>query len=388
MKSDKQSIYSKLSNGKIYSPFSFSIDPMERLIFIDIKNDSDKIYNGFELQVFYDNNIGERILVRAERTDGLYDLYYQPGINFDVEKDIMSDRIVELIERPMENAKYVVTSKGVDVCFCFEDKYGRIIEGMLKEKNKKQKKPFSILAPVGGTFDKPPVFPLYLLFDMYFPVKNKTLISLNIDGITHKADTFPIPLNWSMCYFSRYSKDTFIVNWNKKFKGELLPLITNNSNQVIADNTVYDLVENDGHFEIKSMSTNNKRHQIKIDFTPAIPDIVCIKDEIKICGDFTMISDNSVGIISGTYYIQRNSKEIIIEISPSNGWIPNENKWELKFLYFVDPLFKKWPSTYIWNGSIILAEDQNPIMDAKWKRTENWKKTLSSMFSKLANINS
>lgn len=376
MKTNLNNIYCELSKGVIYSPFKLSIEPMEHLILVNIEKDPDKFYKSFELQQARDESDNKRLLVIAYGNDGSVDIYHQTDYPFSQRSNVFGD--ADLIERPMRDAKFEVTPNNIDVYFHFDDKFGREVEVKVSEVRRKEKKPFSILAPVGGSSDTPPSLPVYMLYEMSFARQSYTDIEVKIDGVIHEPDTFPLPMDWSRNYFTRYSTDTFIIDWNKNYNGLLLPLKPDKNSIIENQGVKYELIDNSGHYEIKQMSIENERHKLKIDFLPAVPDIICLKEGIQIEGAFVISSDKTIGTIEGVYHIQRKQEKIDISIHPSGAWKPNESNWLLKLFYLLTPSFKIWPSTFIWKAKIELTDEKEPVIESRWEREEGWKEKLKA----------
>lgn len=383
MKTNRNTIYSKQSRGILYSPFNLNIEPMEHLILVNIEKNPDKFYKIFELQQARDEKNNIKLLVIAYRNDNSVDIYYQCGYPFAQRNNVFED--IDFIERPMKNSKFDVTCNAMDIYFSFEDKFGREVEVIVSETRRNEKKPFSILAPVGGSSNKPLSLPIYMLNQMAFTRRAHTNIMVKIDDAIHQPDTFPLPMDWSRNYFTRYSVDTFIVDWNKNYKGLLSPLMPNKNRTIENKGIRYRLMDNNGHHEIRRMSIGNEKHQLKIDFSPAVPDIICLKDGIEIEGIFVVSSDKSIGTIEGVYEIRRDKEIIHISIHPSKGWKPNEGNWLLKLFFFLAPSFKTWPSTYIWRAMIKSTDGKAPMMASSWEREEGWKEKLKSGFFTLFN---
>lgn len=363
---DIADIYSKHSSGYIFSPLSFSIDKMEHLILVNFEKDPDEFYNTFELQQACDINDQKGLLVIAYRKDDSVDVYHQSAFPFGSQAGILND--VNFFVRPMENAKFEVNADRLEVFFAFEDKIGRQIKVKVNESRRMKKNPFFLLAPVGAVSREPTCLPVYSLYEMSFTKQKFTEIEIEIDKVKHKPDTFLLPIDCSKNYFTRYSADTFNVDWNKNFHGSLAPLIPGKDNRIEDNGTTYELVNNNGHYEIKCMRTKNKKHQININFSPPIPDIACLRNGADIDGNFTIKTDKSAGTIRGEYFLKRPGDEIKMQIQPKGGWQPNERRWILKFLFFFVKVFREWPKSYVWNAGIKFDMTNKPIMQSSWKR--------------------
>jgi hypothetical protein len=363
---ERTDIYSEHSSGCFFSPFNLSIDNMEHLILVNFEKDPDEFYTIFELQQARDTKNQKSHLVIAYRIDGSVDVYFQAVFPFGSQASILNG--VNFYERPMENARFEINADRLEVFFAFEDKIGRQIKVKVSESNRRKKKPFFLLAPVGVVSGQPASFPVYSLYEMSFTKRKFTDIEIEIDKVKHKPDTFPLPIDCSKNYFTRYSADTFNVDWNKNVQGLLFPVVPGDNNKIEAGGTTYELANNQGHYEIRCMSIRNKKHQLNVCFSPPVPDILCLKTEVNMDGNFTIKTDKSTGTIRGGYFLKRIGDEVNIQLQPNGGWQPNEKRWILKFLFFVIKVFREWPKSYVWNAKITLDRINNPVIQSGWKR--------------------
>jgi hypothetical protein len=66
---------------RLQNPFRFHLDPMVRLLLIDLTGDLDRVYRGFEPQVFDDAVDGRGVIVLGWRRDGRVDVFHQPDVS-------------------------------------------------------------------------------------------------------------------------------------------------------------------------------------------------------------------------------------------------------------------------------------------------------------------
>jgi|GEM_PF-243268 len=364
--------YGVADPGKSYpliSPFEINIDPMERLLLINIEKDPDSLYVGFEPQAFDDDINGTGILVIGWRTDGRIDVYHQPGLHPDPEKfDIAGKGLANILEREMEGALFEITERGAQAQITFQDLDGRMIELHLEERSTRTRKPFGLLAPMGQAAENPSAMPLVLLHDFYFVLRSDTDLSVKIGDRYHKPDTFPLPLDFSRIQFARYSPDPLIAMLNPAFDGVINPLDEPVNNTINSGETSYELTLNGPVYEIQSFSRIYKGRELKVSFTPAFPNVGALRAGAEAAGIFEIAGDLSTGLIRGEYKILNEDGAINIELIPSSGWIPNEPKLTLRFLYRVVPMFKEWPTTYRWIAKLHKNEDDQLLMTSSWER--------------------
>ena len=364
-------IYNDDEQGKLYSPFSFHYQPMGRLLLINFDNDPDDIYSGFEPQFFDDNIHGFGLMIIAWRVDGFVDIYHQPTLNLDPKLyDITGKGLNVMVERPMENARFVIKDSGVDTFFEFEDILGRSIKVTVEESSSKKRKPFGLLAPMGLAAENPSALPLVLLEDFYFVRRSNSVVSIEVAGIKRKAGSLPLPIDGSTMYFLRYSDNPTIATFNPEYDGPLNFLSIIDDTKAIDNKMEYKLVCNNGQLEILHMKFITDKQEIKTDFNPPLPNLLNIKENIEIKGDFLISSGHSIGKISGEYWIKRFDDTIEIKLIPSGGWHPNESKYSVKLMYLVNSDFRKWPQTYLWEAKLKLNEDGHVNLKTNWSRID------------------
>ncbi len=364
---NSKEIYSGSSDGYFYSPFNTSVDKMDHLMLINFEKDPDELYNVFELQAALDDNGRMSFLVIAYCNDGSVDIYHQASYPICSQAHVLNG--ATFYERPLVNTKFAESTDYLLVYFSFEDKKGRFITVEVRECRRSKRRPFFMLAPVGVVSRNPISLPVYSLYEMEFASKRNTLIDISIDGVKHIPDTFPLPIDWSVNYFTRYSTNAFNVDWNKNVNGRLKPLTPGKDNRADDNDTTYELIKNDGHYEIKCMHTENSKHMFGICFYPPIPDLACLKEDVTINGKFKIGTDCSKGHISGDYYIEKSDKTVKIKVEPGEGWRPKEKRWMLRLIYRMVKVFREWPKSYLWNATITFDTPNQPIIQSKWERT-------------------
>ena len=356
-------------NTQLFSPFQIDIDPIERLLLINFEKDPDSLYVGFEPQAFDDDINGTGILVIGWRNDEKIDIYHQPGLYPDPEKfDIAGKGLANMLERKMEGALFEITETGAQAQITFPDLDGRMIELHLEERSTRTRKPFGLLAPMGQAAENPSAMPLVLLHDFYFVLRSDTDLSVKIGDRYHKPDSFPLPLDFSRIQFARYSPDPLIAMLNPAFDGLLHPLDEPVNNTVILGGTRYELTMNGPVYEIQSFSRTYKHRELIVSFSPAFPNVGALRAGAETSGTFEIAGDSTTGFIRGEYSVQNRDGQINIELIPSGGWIPNEAKLTLRFLYRMVPMFKEWPTTYRWSANLQRTGDDEFMMISSWER--------------------
>jgi hypothetical protein len=357
------------STPVVYSPFSIHIDPMESLLLVNIEQDPDTLYIGFEPQLFDDTINGTGMLVIAWRIDGYVDVYHQPSLRLDhVKYDIAGKGLANMVERDMEGAYFRVTQRGVDSWFAFRDIHNREVEVKILENNPRKRKPFGLLAPMGSAAENPSAMPLILLHDFYFVRQDHTEYYIKVKGKEHSSDILPVKMDRSRMYFMRYCPDPLIATINPAYNGSLKAIPVSLEIKGETKSNKLQTVYKDGRYLIEAISTDHKNHTVQMSFNPPFPNIIDIKADEVIRGKFSIEGDRSTGRIRGVYSLKEKDGEIHITMNPSKGWKPRPDKFSLRMMYTVAGVFKNWPKTYYWNARIHFADNQQPFMHSYWER--------------------
>jgi hypothetical protein len=357
---------------RLHIPFTIDIDPMERLLLINFEKDPDSLYVGFEPQVFDDEINGKGHIVIGWRVDGKIDVYYQHGLNLDRGKyDIAGKGLENMVETVMEKGEFYVSANGVNASYEFKDIENRTVSIAITEKNKKKRKPFGLLAPMGSVAENPSALPLVLLHDFYFVRKKQTDITISIAGKKHKPDELPIPMDFTKMLFTRYSPDPLIVTFSREVD-DILPCleIEKGANKITEKDVCFNIEWVSDKPRIKSIHKKSQKHTVKLSFSPSFPEIGDM-EESGIEGDFEIEGEVSTGKIKGKYNAQKKGKNITLIVIPSKGWIPRPDKLSLRFLYTVAKIFKTWPATYKWTANIAPKENGQLGIKSTWERIKN-----------------
>ena len=353
----------------VFVPFELEIDPMERLLLINIENDPDSIYIGFEPQVFDDDINGRGMLIIGWRFDGRVDVYHQPGLKPDPYKfNIAGKGLAHIAERLLEGAFLEINDQGAQTWFSFADVYDRPIEISLSESHPAKRRPFGLLAPMGHATENPRGLPLVLLHDFYFVRRAHTELTVEINGRHHKPDKLPMPLNGRRMYFARYSPDPLILTLNPEKNASLQVLPVENDGHAYTGNTSIELTDHATAPGIKSLSRSYKHHTVTLSFAPAFPNLKELIDGEIMEGQFDVKGHSSTGKVAGVYRVEKLNGSIEISMTPSKGWIPNERSWSLRFLYSINRIFKSWPSTYTWTAVLTPEEAGEYEIASNWQR--------------------
>lgn len=340
-------IYIDTISKCFYSPLNMNIEPMEKLMLIDFKGDS--IYETIELQVFNDIR-GKGATVILYKKNGGNDVYFTDSAF--VNSNLFKGNIYENkeIQYSLE-----VLNGGIEAFVELNDILGRKFVVAIKEASN-AKTPTSFLAPVGGIIKTFTYFPLFYMKKFNFVKQSGTTISIKLNNNELKAKKIPLLLNGSFVYLSRYSTEPVLCCVNNAYNGELKPMIPANGNIFVDKNITYELLNNNSHYEIKKISCSNSKNNLSISFSPAIPDVVNVKNDVTISGRFSMEIDSITGIVAGEYKISRTTNTINFTMNPLKAYSPMSGTL--------------WVLAYTWNADITINDNGFVQINSAWIQTE------------------
>ncbi|WBW96696.1 hypothetical protein [Oceanirhabdus sp. W0125-5] len=327
---------------------------VDNICLVDFKGDS--IYNCIELQQVRKNGKSHYVAIMATLDHSQVDIYFneEAGIT---EEDYNS-MFNKLTINPCKEMKagLELTEKGLMAFLDVNDRNNRKVEFYIEE-NRKRKECFGLIAPMGINIKKPDFFPMVYLKKFNMIKQRGTKINIKIDNKELKPIKLLPLCNFQRVYMLRYSFNNIIRQWNNNYNGEVKPLrILEDETQVIKDNCIYEIEKNHGHLEVKSVTHVLDGKKMSVTLYPPLPDILSLKDDCEIKGNFSFSGDEIKGILGGSYKIKKNNNKVKFQLHPEIGWQPMPGKL--------------WMSTYIWKANYSLNDDK-VTMDGKWSRKYN-----------------
>ena len=347
-------IYDPPPRNLIISPFNLIFDTIDRLFVVNIKDDP--IYFRVELQIFHKLD-KDYPLVILYRKDNMVDFYSTNEVVLTNRKKMLTDLYVNVSFNQLEDIEFTFQfgDVGLNAFLFLKDKLEQEIELKIKE-NSPERELASILAPMGPVSKNPKYFPIVFLNRFGMVIKTNTEIYVKIHGVKRKTAEMPVQINGRDIYAAHYSLQPIISNWNNNFTGSIDPMIVNAPSLKISDNNIdFVLKNNSGYYEIQKISGNNEEeHTISFEFSPAIPNLLSLRNKTKIKGRFSCIIDEKKGIFAGEYYLARTGETIELIVFPTKGW----------------QLFpgKLWLKNYKWTSSVHIQDIEDIKMSSSWRR--------------------
>lgn len=370
-----------VSDIPVISPFHLETDPMAGLLLVNFENDPDRIYIGLEPQFFDDRIHGRGLLVIGWRVDGRVDVFHDPALRLDPRTYGIAGKGLHVMEeRSFSAARFELGPGGAQVEIEFRDLEDREIRILIRETDTRPRRPFALLAPMGDAASAPPALPLVFVHDFYFVRRPGTEVRIEIGGRAHRGDPFPLLLDGTRVHFLRYSADPFIATWNPTQDGTadvlaLEPASAEGAYRAEARGVRYDVEMHGAFHEIRRMSRREGAHEVVVEFTPALPHLVALRDEVEVSGAFRISTQPSAGTVTGSWRVARRDRELHVEARPDGGWTPGDAPRTARLLFRALTVFRAWPTTYVWRGTLQLPLGDQEVQGAlplrsAWERIE------------------
>ena len=351
---NKPTIYLKNPSKFFISQFNLTFDEIDRLMSITFEGD--ELYYSIEIHVFKINDL-EYPLIILYRKDKLMDIYFSNPHILENREELIKDLIsyVSFNQLDTINFKFSVEKYGLNCSLDIIDKFGRRIELTIKEQCA-NKELTSMLTPTSAENKLPLYFPIIYLDKFGMVEARDTIISIKIDDETKQPAEMPFKVNGKQTYIIRYSLNPIICQWNNSYKGELpLSMIDNDNSSLIRNAITYTIINNHGFIEIdKILGMDKKGNKIVFEFSPAIPNLLALDNNLHLNGKFSCGINEKKGIFAGTYSIRSNENTISLEIAPIKGWQPFPGKL--------------WIRTYKWISELTIHTNTKISVDSYWKR--------------------
>lgn len=364
----------------LISPFHLDTEPMRALALFNFERDSDEVYKGLEPQAFDDEVHGRGLIVIGWRVDGRVDVFHEPGLRLDPANYAIAGAGLHRLEpRELGRGRFEIGPNGLEVDLSFTDLEGRPIRLLAEESDTRPRRPFALLAPMGTAATDPPALPLVYVKDFYFVRRAGSQLRIEIDGRVHHSDTLPLFLDATRMHFVRYSARPLIALWNHHRHTTVDVLAPDvgtddvpRSNVTTPDGSTYVLRADGPVLEIERMTRHQGEQSVAVTFTPPFPHLLALTDDAVAAGGFEVTTDPPAGSITGTWRVTRRGRSIEIEVVPSGGWTPGEAQPMARLLFRLIRMFRSWPTTYRWEGTVEVPADQvdhPPALRAEWERT-------------------
>jgi hypothetical protein len=353
-KTNNTNIYSKESNGTLINPFNINtnnwgLGDIKRLMLVEFEDLQG--YRSIELQVVENNGKQGGLVIMYYANKDQADVYHTPNLSLNKE---MYANILNNTEIIATDIQYHFKEKEglLQASLNFKDKFGNDINMLVNEKLGEMQ-PCGLLAPIGGEANSPEFMTIVFMKHFKFLSQNEKEIHVSINGDKAELIKLPIRVNGIKGFQTKYSMEPITVSWNMKTIGILNKLRVNENNLYKQEDIEIECLNNKGHLEIERFTGIQQGNLVMFRFSPAIPDLISLRNNIVVKGKFSMSVDSTTGIIAGEYIVTKTKDVVSLTIKPTKGYSPVPGK--------------AWMKKMVWTAKIRETDNQFTIK-SQWTK--------------------
>ena len=333
--------------GHAVVPISLRVDRIAALLNAELADDP--VYDGVELQWFDDERHGTGMLAfLSRREDRTVDYYLQPGLRLERRGYEIGAGTRSWTVTPFAAARLVVADDGVDADVRFTDVDGRLIELRIDDRDGVPRRRARLLAPVSAGILRPTSLLLIWMNAFDLVRVTATRPSIRIDG---RAAAFGrLPGAWlHRRHLIKYAASVTVVELNPDTPEQ--PRVNGVSGVMISTRGPVRAVAGDHSAEVELMPSLNLR---------------TMADDASTEGRWTVRVDGA-RITGGRWSAVRTNDQVHVDLDHLERWQPGSLPWLMRLVTSLVPVFRRWPTTYAWRGSILLTVP--PSVTGHWRRT-------------------
>jgi len=322
-------IYSTSPKGIIYSPFDIKIEHAEKIILFDFKGHNR--YKFLECQFYSDSIFGKGIVCMLMRHDDRLEIYHTEGLNMKQQLYYFDSTQYSIPTQTFNpSCTFEYENGSLKFSLGFTDRYGNKISANLSGNYPDY---YNFIVPV-GLINRHKTnyvyFPLWYMRKINFLNTNEGKANITINDTTLVIKKIPGLINWKRVYFARWSFDPIFILWNKNATRTIKGY---SGKEVENDSISYKIDKTNGYAEIEKVIFKESKHTCSLHFSPSLPELLCLKEDVHLQGRFTVDVDEKQGVIGGEYTIDRTTNTVEITLQPTKGWQPVPGKSWIKNHY-------------------------------------------------------
>jgi len=326
-------------------PFVLQADVLDRMLNLEIADDP--FYAGLEIQGFDDSRHGRGVCVFFERKpDRKIDVYYEQGLQLDPARYAIGGGLGEWVETEFQVARLSVGSDGIDAEARFTDVHGRPIVLRIADPHRRRRWA-TFLAPGGVAITDPDSLPLWWMTRFDLLRRGGPAPVIRIDGRDATLGRLP---------GERLMRRRLI-----KVAADLCLVYLNPADADPGTNDNEIATSDRG---VETITAHAGDHPVRVRFDPPFPDLAAAPHPE---GGAWQLAIDSQPIIGGTWTAARDGDDVHVGIDVTQGWRPRGLPLLMKVVTRVLPVFRTWPTTYRWRGTVHL--DDTPEATGAWERT-------------------
>lgn len=327
--------------GAPVAPLTLRIDRLAALLNAELADDP--VYDGVELQWFDDDVHGTGMLAfLSRREDRTVDYYLQPGLRLDRRGYEIGGGTRSWNVTQFAVARLAVAEDGVDAEVRFTDVDGRLVEVRVDDRDGVPRRRARLLAPVSAGIRRPTSLLLVWMNAFDLVRVTATPPHVRIDGRTAAVGQLP-GARMHRRHLIKYAASVVVVELNPDdMEQPTLGGVTSGTVTAVCDD-----------------------HTAEVQLVPWL-DLRTMADRDRAQGRWHVTVDGA-RITGGRWSAVREGDKARVDLDDLERWRPGALPWLMRLVTTVVPVFRRWPTTYAWRGSVLIGDP--PSVTGRWRRT-------------------
>jgi hypothetical protein len=345
----------RAASQRLLCPFDLQLWTVDRMLNFEITND--QLYEGLELQVFDDPTHGQGMAVLGKRReDGRFDIYRQPGLTLDQKITQVGGELGAWTQAAIDPARFDISPDGIEVDVSFTDMAGRVIQVRVDDRDGRRRHRGTLLAPVGAVIEDPACLSLFLMGGCDLVRRSGRRFDLRIDGRPVRTGRLPGG-RLHRRRLVKYTADPTVVICNQAHDGPLATVDSRAPGEVELDH------RSNG---IAALRARNGGYRARLELAPALPDLARLRPRMTVEGTWRLDIDSTAAVVGGCWTVERRQDLIELVVDVTQGWRPAGLPPLMAAVTRLAPVFRSWPATYRWSGTVTLGD--RPTLTSRWER--------------------
>jgi hypothetical protein len=236
------------------------------------------------------------------------------------------------------------------------DMAGRVIEVRIDDRDGRRRHRGTLLAPVGAVVEDPASLPLFVMGGCDLVRRSGPVCDLRIDG--RPLATGQLPGGWlHRRRLIKYTADPMMVICNQAHDGPPATIDPRAPGDVELD------PRSGG---IGALRARSGGHRARLELAPALPDVARLRPRMTVEGTWRLGIDDNPAVVGGFWTVYRRQDRVEFVVDVVQGWRPAGLPLLMNAVTRVAPVFRSWPATYRWSGTITLGDPST--LTSRWER--------------------
>jgi hypothetical protein len=117
---------------------------------------------------------------------------------------------------------------------------------------------------------------------------------------------------------------------------------------------------------IAALRARSGGHRARLELAPALPDVAWLRPQMTVEGTWRLGIDDNPAVVGGFWTVYRRQDRVELVLDVVRDWRPSGLPLLMTAVTKVAPVFRTWPATYRWSGTVTLGD--RPTLVSRWER--------------------